>query len=172
MPEHDKLVEDEARRIEQHERVKAQVQGEIQKALIHDAERVTPAAEAQVKAVSESLKKKVINEVVETEAEIRKGRRFARAAQVVDYLLYLVYGLVGLQIFLQMIGARERAGFKQFMNTITAPLLGPFRGLVADPAVGPFQFMASYCVALIIYVLLHVAIRGLLRILAIRRAEI
>ena len=88
MPEHDKLVEDETRRIEQHERVKSQVQGEIQRELIRDAERVTPAAEAQVKAVSDALKRKAIHEVAETEAEIRKGRSVARVAQVVDYLVH------------------------------------------------------------------------------------
>jgi len=170
--EDDKLAEDEARRIEQHELVKRKMHEEIRGEFARDAESVAAAEEAEVKAVGRTLKERAIHEVSETDAEILRGRRVARIAQVVDYLFYVVYGLVGLQIFLELIGAREGAGFKQFMNSITAPLLGPFRGLVADPAVGQFQFMSSYTVALVIYILVHLAVRGLLRILVIRRTAI
>jgi len=97
---------------------------------------------------------------------------FARVRQAVDFVFFVVYTLIGLQVVLEMIGATERAGFKQFMNTITAPLLGPFRGLVTDPSVGRFQFMFSFIAALVAYILLHVAIRKLLRLFARRRTSL
>jgi hypothetical protein len=41
-----------------------------------------------------------------------------------------------------------------------------------DPAVGSFQFMLSYVVALAVYGLLHLAINGLLRLMAERKTTV
>jgi hypothetical protein len=51
-------------------------------------------------------------------------------------------------------------------------LVAPFQGLMPDPAVGGFQLMVSYIVGLAAYLLLHVAVRGLLRLIATRRSTI
>ncbi len=83
-----------------------------------------------------------------------------------------MYGLVGLMIGLELLGARQGTGFMRFMTLLTTPLLGPFKGVMPDPAVGSFQLMLSYLLALVVYMLLHKAIKGLFRLLIHRRAEI
>ena len=169
MPTDQTLTKDEERRLAQHEEVKAKVVNDVQAKILEDADQVAPDERQHVERVARDLKRKAIDEVGEKEHEIRRGRAVIRMSQVVDYLFCVVYGLIGLQVVLEMIGAREGSGFKQFMNTVTAPLLAPFRGLVVDPGVGPFQFMLSYVMALLIYGLLHLAVRGLLRIFVSRR---
>ena len=115
------------------------------------------------------MKEKAVQEVTGTERELGRARVVARGSQVVDYVFYLVYGIITLAIVLEAIGARESAGFKQFVDTIAWPFVAPFRGIMNDPAVGSFQFMLSYVVALVAYMLLHAAINGLLRIFAHRK---
>ena len=79
--------------------------------------------------------------------------------------------MIGLQIGLELLGARQSSPFKQALDFVTTPLLGPFRGLMPDPALGSLQLMLSYVVALIVYVLLHQALDRLLRVLAKRPAK-
>src|SRR5438132_12207466 len=83
---------------------------------------------------------------------------------VVDYVFYLTYGLIGLEIILELAGARDSSGFKQLLNKITEPLLAPFVGLFPDPIFhNQFRLRVSYVVALFIYLLVQVAVFGLLR---------
>jgi len=166
------LVEDEARRRAQHEQVKRQVGNEVRAEIVRDADRIAPDDRERAEQVGNDLKRRAIGEVNEAEGEIRRGRIFARVKQVVDFIFYVVYGLIGLQILLEVIGARDGAWFKQLMNAITFPLLGPFRHLVTDLAIGRFQFMLSYVVGLVVYIFVHVAIRGLIRVLAQRRTSL
>lgn len=123
-------------------------------------------------SVATSLKRKAAAEVVETESELERARRVARVSQVVDYLFVLIYGPVGLEIGLPLLGAHQSSGFKRFLDALTTPLLGPFRGLMPDPAVGSLRLMLSYVAALVVYFLLHRAIRGLLRLVAQRKSTI
>ncbi|HSK10046.1 MAG TPA: hypothetical protein VK911_10750, partial [Vicinamibacterales bacterium] len=44
-----------------------------------------------------------------------------RAVQVVDYLFYLLYALLGIRFVLTLLGANPSAGFAQFINGITQP---------------------------------------------------
>ncbi len=62
--------------------------------------------------------------------------------------------------------------FKRFLDTVTWPVLGPFRGLMPDPKMGSMQFMLSFIVALVAYVLLHWAVTGFLRLFAQRKSSI
>jgi len=96
----------------------------------------------------------------------------ARVSQIVDYAFYLVYGIISLEIILELLGARDSAGFKQFVDTIAAPFLVPFRGLMPDPSNGPFRLMLSYVMALVAYLLLHLAVNGLLRIFVHRKVAV
>jgi len=84
----------------------------------------------------------------------------------------VIYGLIGLEIVLELFGARQASGFKRFLDAVTLPLLGPFRGLMPDPAVGSMQLMLSYIVALGVYSLLHMALNGVLRLFAQRKSSI
>jgi uncharacterized protein YggT (Ycf19 family) len=92
-----------------------------------------------------------------------RERKVARAQQVVGYLFYLIYSLIILQIVLELLAARPESGFKQFMDMVTAPLLGPFEGLMEDPSYAGYTLRFSYITALLVYALLHAAIKGLLR---------
>ena len=100
---------------------------------------------------------------------------FQRLAETLVVLLamsFVIYGLIGLEIILELLGAREGAGFKQFIDVLTAPLLAPFRGLLPAPSVGPMQLMLSFIFALVVYMFLHLAINGLLRMAAHRKLSV
>ncbi len=98
----------------------------------------------------------------------RKGQIAARITQIVDYVFFVIYAIIAVEILLELAGARDRNAFKQFMDGISSPFLSPFDGLFRDPAFGEYHVMYSYIAALIIWALVHVAIRRLIRVLAPR----
>jgi uncharacterized protein YggT (Ycf19 family) len=104
--------------------------------------------------------------------ELGRGRTAARISQVVDYLFYIIYGLIGLQFVLRLMGARPGNGFVQFVAGVSWPLLEPFERIVGTPSVGVFQIQLSYLLALLVYILLHIAINGVFRIIAYRRVTV
>ena len=168
----EKLAADEARRIAQHESVKGEVREKVHAEIARKTGERSPADQADAEALAESLQRKAVREVATTEAELDRGQAAARASQVVDYLFYLVYGIIGLEIVLNAIGARQSAGFKQFIDAIATPFLAPFKGLMPTPGVGSFRLMLSYIVALAVYVLLHMAVNGLFRLLVHRKTAV
>jgi len=172
MIEDEKLAMDESRRIAQHEAVKNEMRQEVHAEIARNADRLGPAEREQADAVGEHLKRRAVREVAETEVEIDRARGLARVSQVIDYIFYLIYGIITLEIVLDLLGARESNAFKNFVDTIAAPLVAPFQGLLVDPARGRFQLKLSYIVALVVYFLLHLAINGLLRLLAHRKTAI
>jgi uncharacterized protein YggT (Ycf19 family) len=167
-----KLASDEARRVSQHEAVKAEVRDKVHAEIAREANEETPADRAKAEALAGSLKQKAVTEVAATETELERGKTVARVSQVVDYVFYVVYGIIALEILLEALGASEAAGFKQFVDAIAAPVLAPFQGLMPDPGVGRFRFMLSYVVALIVYLLLHLAANGLLRMFVHHKTEV
>lgn len=171
MVEDEKLVIDESRKVAQHEAIKGTVREEVHSEIARDVS-LNSADRADTAAIADHLKRKSVAEVVDTEAEIDRARGVARISQVVDYIFYLIYGIIGLEIILELIGARDSNGFKRFIDTLASPLLAPFRGLVDDPGSGAARFRLSYIVALIVYLLLHLAVNGLLRLLAHRRTVV
>jgi uncharacterized protein YggT (Ycf19 family) len=168
----DKVAADESRRVAQHERIKGKLEEDVHARIEREASQAGPSEQAEVKAVASQLKHKATSEVAQTERELERARGTLRVSQVVDYVFYLAYGLIGLEIVLELLGARQAATFKRFLDTVTWPLLAPFRGLMPDPAVGSFQLMLSYIVALIVYFLLHRSLIALMRIFAERKATL
>lgn len=166
------VADDEARRLAQHEIVKGKLGEDVHARIAQEAASSSPAEQAEVKSVAAGLRHKATAEVAETEGELQQARTVTRISQVGDYVFYVIYGLIGLEIVLELFGARQVSGFKRFLDTVTWPLLGPFRGLMPDPAVGSMQLMLSYIVALVVYVLLHLALNGLLRLFAQRKSSI
>ncbi len=118
------------------------------------------------------MKHKALKEVVSSEAELERSRGIARASQIVDYVFYLIYGLIALQITLDLLGARRGNGFRNFIDVVCAPLLAPFNSLMPSVGAGSFQLRLSYVFALVVYLLLHMAVNGLLRVLASRKTVI
>jgi uncharacterized protein YggT (Ycf19 family) len=172
MNDEEKLAADEARKLRQHEAVKGRVSENVNAEISREADRITPREQDAAGAVASSLKQTAVREVAHTESELSRTRRLARASQVVDYVFYLIYGIIALEIALEALGAREGAGFKQFIDTLASPLLAPFEGLMADPGTGNYRFMLSYVVALIVYVLVHFAVKGLLRLFIQRKTTV
>lgn len=168
----DKLAIDESRKAAQHEAIKSNVRGEVNREIARDAASLNRGERADAAAVADHLKRKAVGEVVETEVHIERARGVARVSQFIDYLFYLIYGIIALEILLELIGARDANAFKRFIDAVSRPLLAPFRGLVDDPSSGPNQFRLSYIVALVFYLLLHLAVTGLLRLLVRRRTTI
>ncbi|HEX5070275.1 MAG TPA: hypothetical protein VFV78_08660 [Vicinamibacterales bacterium] len=165
------LVRDEEQRIREHESVKDDVRRQVHADIARDAHG-TPADRAAEADAADHLKERAITEVRDTEHELARGRSVARGSQFIDYAFYLVYGIIAVAIVLSAIGASQSAGFTRFIEALASPFVAPFRGILHDESVGRYRFMLSYVVALGVYLLLHLAINGLLRIFTERKTAV
>ena len=169
----DKLATEEARRSVQHESVKAQVEGEVQSEIANQASVPAAGEPQRIQQVAGDFRSKAVDEVIDTEREVERGRGAARVSQVIDYIFYVIYGLLAMRFLLALMAARSTAGFVQFIVTVTYPFYEPFRGIVASPRTGDgHTLLLPIVIAIIAYVLLHLAINGLLRMLAHRKTAI
>ncbi|MGE0884119.1 MAG: YggT family protein [Blastocatellales bacterium] len=166
------LMLDDERRLEQYESVKDSARSEIQSRVKQQADHLEPGEKAEVASLGDEFKQKAISEIRSTDSELKRARVVARFSQVTDYLFYLIYGLITLQIIFDLFGARRSNGFRNFIDVISSPWLAPFKNLFPDPAAGRFQIRFSYIAALLIYVLLHAAINGLFRMIAHRKPAV
>ena len=108
----EKLAADEARRVVQHESVKGAVRENVNSEISREAAHSTAQEHAQAEQLAGSLKNKAVREVATTEYELERGKTVARGSQIVDYLFYLVYGIIALEV-VPVLGARQSAGFKR-----------------------------------------------------------
>ena len=170
----DKLAIDEARRAAQHESVKSQVEGEVQAEIGERAAvKQGPGESQRIDQVAGEFRSKAVNEVVETEREVERSRGLARISQIVDYIFWVIYALLGMRFLLALLAARSSAGFVQFIVAISNPFYAPFRGIVASPSTDSgHTLLLPIVVAIIAYALLHLGINGLLRMMAHRKTEI
>lgn len=173
VPMDDKLAADEARRQVQHDSVKAQVEGEVQSEIADRASQPAANEPERIQQVAGDFRAKAVDEVIDTEREVERGRGAARVSQIIDYIFYLIYALLGMRFLLALMAARSTAGFVQFIVTITNPFYAPFRGIVASPRTDEgHTLLLPIVIAIIAYVILHLAINGLLRMLAHRKTQI
>jgi uncharacterized protein YggT (Ycf19 family) len=172
--EDNKLAADEARRAVQHESVKAEIESDVNAEIAAHAAQGATATEAQREAqIAGEFRSKAVNEVVETEREVERSRGLARVSQVIDFIFYVIYALLGLRLLLALLAARKSAGFTQFIYSVTDPFYAPFRGIVGSPtAEGGHTLAMPIIIAIIVYLLLHQGIKALLRMMAHRRTEI
>lgn len=168
-----KLEMEEVQRTANYEAIKANVKHEVGDEIAREAQAVTPTQAREIDAVADRMREKAVDEVVQTEREVERGRLAARVSQVVDYVFFLVYGLLTIRLLLALFAARESAGFVQFIRSVTDPIYSPFRGIVASPTTPEgFTLALPIVVAIVAYMLLHLAINGLLRIVAHRKVEV
>ena len=172
--EDDKLALEEARRAAQHDAVKSQVEGDVNAEITDRAARQTVPHESQrIEQVAGDFREKAVNEVIDTEREVQRSRGLARISQVVDYFFYVLYALLFMRFLLALLAARSTAGFVQFIVAVTNPFYAPFRGIVASPRTDEgHTLLLPIVIAMIAYVMLHLAINGLLRMFAHRKTEI
>jgi uncharacterized protein YggT (Ycf19 family) len=166
------LVIDESKQISQHEAVKGAVRNEVHAQIEDKANQFSQTEQSEVTSVAAKLKQGTIKEIGNTEVDLGRAKVAARTSQIIDYIFYLIYGVIGLQILLDLVGASNSNGFKRFLNVISFPFLAPFHKILPNPSIGRFSFMISYIVAIVIYVLLHLAINGLLRMLVHKKNAI
>lgn len=168
-----RLAEDEARRAQQHQTLKQHVETKIDSHIAAQAAQDLADEQARIDAMAAQMRLKMIDEVAETESEVRSLRTMARMGQIVDYAFYLIYALLGLRFVLSLIGANGGAGFVRFVRALTTPFYAPFEGIVASHAlVNGGTLAVPLLVALGVYALLHVGIKALLRMLVQRSTEI
>jgi uncharacterized membrane protein len=169
----DKLAADEARRSVQHDSVKAQVEGEVQAEIADQAQAPVAGESQRIQHVAGDFRSKAVDEVIDTEREVQRGRGAARISQVIDYIFYVIYALLGMRFLLALMAARSTAGFVQFIVTVTNPFYLPFKGIVASPSTDQgHTLMMPIIIAIIAYLLLHLAINGILRMMAHRKTAI
>lgn len=170
-----KLAAEEARRSSQHEAVKSEIEGDVNSEIVARAEerRTTPAEAEQIDQAAGEFRGKAVREAVETEHEVSRSRSLARVSQVVDFVFYAVYALLGLRLLLSLMAARSGAGFVQFIRGVTDPLYAPFRGIVGSPSLeGGYTLALPIVIAIVVYALLHAGINALLRLFAQRKTAI
>lgn len=116
---------------------------------------------------------KAIDETVTSERTAGQARTAARSSQFLDYAFYIVYSLLAIRLVLALIAARSGNGFVQFINAVTGPFYAPFRGIVSSPtAEGGFTLAVPILIAIVVYMILHAATNGLLRMVGSRKTEI
>ena len=172
--EDNKLAADEVRRSTQHESVKAQVEGEVNSEIAERASATPAPDESQrIGQVAGQFRTKAVDEVVGTEREVERARGLARVSQVVDYIFYILYALLGMRFLLALLAARSSAGFVQFIVAVSNPFYAPFRGIVASPSTDSgHTLLLPIVIAIISYALLHLGINALLRMMAHRKTAI
>jgi uncharacterized protein YggT (Ycf19 family) len=165
------LLDDE-RRLASHQDVKTSIDDDVNAGIKRESARVEPKEAAEVAEVAHDLKQQSVREAVTTERELGRGRSAARISQIVDYIFYLIYGLIALEFLLGLMGARASNGFVRFIGAVTRPLLAPFERIVGTPTSGSFQLRMSYLFALVVYILIHLAINGAFRLVAHRKVTV
>jgi hypothetical protein len=169
----DKVAVDEARRTAQHASVKSKVEGDVNAEIAGKAAQPTASQTAKIDVAAGEFRTKAINETVETEREVGRARGAARGSQVIDYVFYVAYALLAIRLVLALIAARSSNGFVRFIGAVTWPLYAPFQGIVPSPtAEGGYTLAVPIMIAIGIYVLLHLAVNGALRMFAHRKTEI
>jgi uncharacterized protein YggT (Ycf19 family) len=168
-----KLEIDEARRITQYETAKIQVESEVNQEIAHRAGVSSAREQAKVDELAQNFRGKAVSEIADTEQEVKRGRAVARISQFVDYVFYLIYSLFLIRLVLNLLAANSKNGFVQFINAVTNPMYAPFRGITNSPSTPEGNTLAlPIIIAIIAYLLLHLAINGLLRLIAHRKTAV
>lgn len=168
-----KLAQDEAQRAANYEAIKSDVSRNVGGEILAESRQSSAAEVNQVEDLAAGMKQKAALEVRQTEREVGMGRFVARVSQVVDYIFFLIYGLLVIRLLLELFAARQSAGFFEFIKSATGMLYAPFRGLVASPSTAEGYTLAlPIVVAIIVYGFAHLAINRLLGIFAHRKTEI
>jgi len=150
--------------------LKASVADDVNAEIAAQATQAPPAEARRIEEVAGTYRKHAVDDALESESRTRGA---ARVSQFIDYAFFLVYALLGIRFLLSLIAAKSSAGFVRFIVTITDPLYAPFRNIVSSPKTGDgHTLLLPIAVALGAYLMLHLAINRLLRLVAVRQTEI
>ncbi len=167
------VANDEARRVAGHEAVKARVESDVNADIAQRGGRADAVRDEKLGKVADDMRGGAIEEVASRDRDVARARGAARGSQVLDYLFYLLYGLLSIRLVLAMVAARSSNGFVQLIEAVTNPFYALFRGIVPSPTVDAgYTLVVPIIVAIVAYALLHLAINGFLRMFAHRKTEI
>lgn len=145
--------------------VRAEIGGQASVASSNDRARVTE--------VASDMRRAAIDETEHSQSRVQNARTAARGSQFLDYAFYLLYTILGVRLVLALIAANPANGFVQFISAITNPFYAPFRGIVQSPATEAGNTLVwPIVIAIVVYAIVHVAINGLLRLVASRKTTI
>jgi len=167
-----KLAQEEALRVANYEAIKSDVKSEVGGEIAAEAQRPNINESERIDHIAGNMRQKAVNEVVETQNEVERSRVMARISQIVDYVFFLIYSLLTVRLLLELFAARESAGFVKFIKSATGFLYAPFQGIMPSPSKDGFTLALPIIVAIVVYMLIHFAINGLLRIFAHRKTAI
>lgn len=170
--EDNKVAVGEARREVLHNTMKSQVDRDVNADIAERAEHATRTEGQRMDQVAEKFRGKAIDEVLGTDREAGRARSLTRMSQVVDYVFYTIYTLLAIRLVLALIGANASNGFVQFIQAITNPVYAMFRGIVASPTAEGFTLALPIIIAMLAYLVLHMGVKALLRLIAHRKTEI
>ncbi len=167
-----KLEIEEAQRAANYEAVKSNVESKVDSEIAARANRATVSEHERIDNIAGNMRQKAINEVAETDREVERARGLARVSQIVDYIFFIIYGLLTIRLLLELFAARENAGFFKFIKAATGLFYAPFAGIVPTLSQDGFKLALPIIVAIVAYMFLHLVINQLLRIFAHRKTEI
>ncbi len=78
--------------------VKSEVGGEI----AADADYRTPNEAAQINNIAGNIRQKAVDEYEQTDREVERGRVVTRVSQVIDYVFFVIYGLLAIRLLLKL----------------------------------------------------------------------
>ena len=132
--------------------------------------RTEPVVVETTDPVQEELRERNLREVEAADREATRASVPGRIALAVDFVFFVIYALLGLRFVLTLLGARTDASFAQWVYSASDPLYAPFSGLLPNLTAGAgFTLALPVLFAILVYGLLHAAIRRLLRVFAVRR---
>jgi YGGT family len=170
----DPLAADEARRMLRHDAVKANVEDDVNAEIAAQASQPRPSSAARkIEQVAGTFREHAVDEVIDSEHVVRRSRGVARVSQFIDYAFFLIYALLAMRFVLTFIAARGNSGFVRFIVSVTEPLYAPFKSIVASPKVGEgYTLPLPLLIAIGAYLVLHIAINRLLRVISVRKTEL
>jgi len=171
--EDDRVTADEARRAAQHKATASAVERDVNRDIAERAERGSVKDSDHIANVADEMRNSTIDDVAGQGRALSRARGTARISQFVDYLFYLVYGLLAIRLVLALIAANSSNDFVRFITALTDPIYAPFRGIVESPtAEGGYTLAIPIIIAIVVYALLHAAINGLLRMMVHRKTAV
>ena len=85
----DKLEIEELERSANYEAIKSSVKGEVGGEIAAEAQVAAPAEARRIDNIASHMREKAVDEVIDTEREVERGRTLARVSQVVDYIFFI-----------------------------------------------------------------------------------
>ena len=167
------IATDEARRVAQHEAIKSHVEHGVDADIEQRAGTGSADEAAKLDRVADHLRGGAIDEVSGKDREVSVARHLARGSGVIDYIFFLIYGLLAVRLVLALVAARSDNGFVRLIQAVTDPFYGMFRGIVPSQSIdGGYTLVVPIIIAIVAYALLHAAVNGFLRMIANRKTEI